>query len=65
MVHVIDLANMRMIQSGNRASFLLKAMSILPFKPFDGDSAIQPHVSGFPHFSHAALADQSKNLVGT
>ena len=62
---VIDLANMRVIQSGNRASFQLKTMSVFPVHALDGDDAIQPRVPRLPHLSHPARANAREDLIRT
>ena len=56
---VVDLADVGMIQRGDRARLLLEPRVMLALQPFDRDDAIQAGVAGFPHLAHAAGADGS------
>src|SRR4051794_22377891 len=60
---VIELADMRMIQSGDSTGFALESLGMLGLQPLDGHYAIQPCVASFPHLAHAALADGGKDFV--
>ena len=60
---VVDLADVRMIQRGDGASFLLKPRAMLALEPLDGDDAIQACVASLPDLAHAARANVRKNLI--
>lgn len=61
--HVIDPANVRMIQRRDRASLLLEAIAVLALQALDGDNTIQSGVACFPHFTHTAFTDQGEDFV--
>ena len=60
---------MRVIELGDGARLPIEALAKLRIygeavgEDFDRDGAIQPRVAGFVHLSHAADADERKNLV--
>ena len=63
--HVINLADVRMVESGDRASFDLEPRPMFSSQTLDRHSPIQPRVAGLPHLSHAAFAKRRENLVWT
>ncbi len=60
---VVNLADVRMIERGDRAGLLREATGVLGGEPLDGDAAVQTGVVGFPHFAHAAGADARDEFV--
>ena len=60
---VEDLADVRMIQGGDRASFLLKARAVLGVQPLHRHDAIQPRVPRLPHLTHAARANRREDFI--
>ena len=62
--NVVDLADMRMIERGDRARFLLEPSAMLLGEPFHRDDTIEPRVACFPHFSHAAAAQEGQDFIG-
>src|SRR5215467_3198537 len=62
---VVELANVRMIQRGDRTRFPLEALRKLLLGDFDRDGAIKPCIAGLVHLAHAAFAQRRQDLVGT
>src|SRR6266571_3858133 len=62
---VVKLANMRVIQSGNRARFALEALRKLLAGNLDSDHAVEARVASFVDFTHAPRADRRDDLVGS
>src|SRR5690349_18476346 len=60
---VVNLANVRMIERGNRTRFLLEAPSVMALQSLDGDDTVEPCVACFPDLAHAPTADQGQDLV--
>jgi len=52
-----------MVQLCDGAGFALKAFTECCSRSLDGNSAIEPRVTRFPHFAHASLADGGNDLV--
>jgi hypothetical protein len=50
--HVVELANVGMVQRGNRTGLAVQAAAVLRFKGFDRDRATQASVTSFIHLSH-------------
>ena len=63
--NVVDLADVRMIERGNRARFLFEPPAVLFGEPLHRDDAIEPRVARFPHFSHATCAEEGQDFIGT
>src|SRR6516165_3804327 len=61
--NVVDLADMRMIQRGNRTRFLLESSRVLGLQPLNRDDAVQPRVVRLPDLTHAARPEGRQNLV--
>ena len=61
---VIELADVWMIECGDRTSFALESLGVLGLEALDGDDTIDSRVAGFPHFAHSARAQRSGQLVG-
>ena len=68
--HVVQHANVRMIQGRNDAGFPLEALPGLGIvrkmrgQDLDGDGALQTRVAGAIHFSHAACSQRRLNFIG-
>jgi hypothetical protein len=58
--YVVDLADVRMIQRGNGARFLLEPGAMPALQPFHRDHAIEASIARLPHLAHAAGADRRK-----
>ena len=69
LIHVIDRADMRMIQGGGGPCFALKTLDSqrlsgkLFRKEFQGYMAAEPKIFGFIHHSHATAAELFENAV--
>jgi hypothetical protein len=67
---VVDRADIRMLERGNRASLALEPRAPLWIgrhvgrQHFDGDRAIEPRVAGRVDLAHPARAERRKDLVG-
>src|SRR6187200_986302 len=61
--HIIDLANMGMIQSGYYASLTLEALTKSGFRHLQRDSAVETAIPRLPDFAHAARADKREKFV--
>src|SRR6516164_8999219 len=61
--NVVDLADMRMIQRGNRTRFLLESSRVLGLQPLNRDDAVQPRVARLPDLTHAARPERRQNFV--
>src|SRR5215831_14889394 len=53
---IVNLADVRMVQSSYGAGFLLEARGELLFRDFDRDGAIEAAVASFPNVAHSARA---------
>jgi len=70
MSSVVERANVRMIQTGDRFCFALEALA--QFGPvgemggenFDGNNSIKPGVTSTVNLSHAARTDSGEDFVG-
>ena len=60
---VVERADVRMVQRGNRARFTFEPFAEWSVDGFDGDDPIEPRVAGFEDFTHAARADRREDLV--
>src|SRR5467141_273175 len=67
--HVVQHANMRMVQAGDRLGLALKALpqswvvGEMRRKNLDGDSAVQARISRSVDFTHSSCADGRNDLV--
>ncbi len=61
---IVKLADVRVIQRCDRASFALEAFTELGCGSLDGDNAVQTRIARLPHLPHAARADWRKDFVG-
>ena len=62
--HVIERANMGMIQRRNRAGFALEAVAVFAVQGLDGDGATQARVGGRIDLAHAAHAKYRNDFIG-
>ncbi len=62
--HVVQLANVGMIQRAHRPSLTLKAFRKSLFGNLDGDDPIEAFVASFVHFAHTARPDGVHYFVG-
>ena len=68
---VVDGADVRIVQRGNRARFLLEALPRFRIggeragEHLDGDRAIEPDVARAVDLAHAARADGAEDFVRT
>ncbi len=60
---VVELADIRVVEGGNGASFAFEAFGESFGHDFDGDGAIETGVAGFVHLAHAAGADERDDFV--
>jgi len=66
---VVQRADVRMVQRGDRASFVLESLAKLRVggqglgQHLDRDDALEPSVAGFVDFTHSAFAKLGENLV--
>ena len=60
---VVNLADVRMIQGGDRPSFLLKSRTIRGFDTLNRHDAIQPRVKSLPHLPHAGRTEWREDLI--
>ena len=67
--HVMQLANVRMIQRRDGARLTFEALSCISLvghvsrKNLDGNAAVEPGIAGAIHFAHAARSKRPENLV--
>src|SRR6516165_7298315 len=61
---IVELANMGMIQRGDRTRFPLEALRKLLLGNLDRDGAIKPRIAGLVYLAHAARANRREDLVG-
>ena len=67
---VVEGANVRMVQAGDRLGFALEPLLQIGIsgdmrgQHFDGDSAVQAGISGFVDLAHTPSAEGSVDLVG-
>src|SRR5258708_4593947 len=70
MAGVIERADVRMIQAGNRFCFALEALAQfravgkMSGKNLDGNDAIEPRVPRAIHLAHPARTNRGENFVG-
>ena len=62
---IVQLANVRVIQSRDEFCFLCESLPVFGVQSFDRDNAVQSRVSRLPHFSHTPGAEERKNLIRT
>ena len=68
---VVEVANVGMAQRGNRARFAVKALPGLGAfgkmrrQNLDRNGAVEAHVAGTVHFTHAACTERRDNFVRT
>ena len=62
---VIDLADVRMIQRGNRPRLALESIAELLGRCFNGNRAVEPRVPGFVHFAHTPCPSHGNDFVWT
>ena len=63
--HVVERADVRMVQSGDRVRLSLEAVAEALARHLDRHFPMQARVSGAIHFAHAACADQGDYFVNT
>ena len=61
---IVDLANMWMVDRGNRARFALKLARIVSNQPLDRDRAIQASIVRLVDLAHTSRADERLDLYG-
>ena len=62
--HVVELANMRMIQRRDRTGLPLKTLAELGLRNLNCDDAVESRVSRLVNLAHSARANRRKDLVG-
>jgi hypothetical protein len=68
--HVVNADNSGMVESGDRAGFLLEALlahrvcAVFRRKQFHGDFPVQARIAGAKDLSHSSGAKGTDNLVG-
>jgi hypothetical protein len=50
------MADVRMVESGDGAGFLLEALAMVAFEPLESYQTVEPRVPRFPHLTHTAGA---------
>jgi hypothetical protein len=55
---IVDLADVGVVQCGDRTRFLLKSSGVLAFELLNRHKAVETCVAGFPHFSHASFSNE-------
>ena len=60
---VMERADVRMIQRGDGASFLLKTRRVLALELFNRDDTVQPRVTRLLNLAHAARTNRRKDFV--
>jgi len=61
--HVVQRANMRMIQRRNRSRFSIESFAELLLRSLDGDGPPQPGINRAEHFAHTASSQVPLYLV--
>ncbi len=61
--NIVELANVGMIQRGDRSGLALEPVAVFDIKGFDGDGASQANVDGFVNLAHASSANRRKDFV--
>ena len=61
---VVHLADVRVVERGDRVRLALEALEVLGGHLFDGDDAVEARVAGSIDFAHAAGADDGFDFVG-
>jgi hypothetical protein len=61
--NIVDLADMRMVQRGNRTTFLLESSRVLGLQPLNRDDAVQPRVARLPDLAHATRSEGREDFV--
>ena len=62
---IVEMADMRMIERGDRARFTLETFAELALAHLDRHGAIEPAVTRLVNFTHATDADESDDFVRT
>jgi hypothetical protein len=57
--HVVNLANVRMIQSSDGVSLFLESVAVIGFQALDGHNPVEPGIARLVDFAHAAGPDES------
>ncbi len=60
---VVDLADVRMIQRRDGAGLAFKTVREFGLQNFHTDITVQPCVTRFPHFTHAAFTDRRDDFI--
>jgi hypothetical protein len=60
---VVQMADVGVIERGDRAGLAREALGELRIGYFDGDVAIQPGIMGAIHFAHTAFAHWAEDFV--
>ena len=58
------LANVGMIERGDRTRLQREAVAMLGHQPLDGDDAVEAGIAGLPDFPHPTRAKRRQNLYG-
>ena len=70
MADVVEGADVRMIQAGDRFCFALESLaqfgtiSKMRRQNFDGDDSIEAGIAGFVNFAHSARTDSGEDFIG-
>src|SRR5260370_38767737 len=59
----MERADVRMIQAGDGASFLLETRRVLALQLFDRDYAVKTRVTCLPNLAHSAGTDGRKDFI--
>ncbi len=62
--HVVDLADVGMIQRRHGAGFALKALAEFLFGKLQNDDPVEPRIARLPYFPHASFANERNQLIG-
>src|SRR5207244_1440818 len=62
--HIVELADVRMIECGNGTCFLLEALTELDLRYFHCDGTVEAGIPRLPDLAHAARADWREYFVG-
>jgi hypothetical protein len=66
MADVVERADMRMAERGNRARFALESLlkfGVTVSQQLDRHASIEPRVAGFIHLAHAARSEQPDDFI--
>jgi hypothetical protein len=61
---IVDLTDVRMIESCNGPGFAIKTAGELSFGNLDCDGAVQSRIARLPHLAHATRAERRDDLIG-